>query len=152
MIPHLLWLTPLPILVKYARPLTPSISMFHFNLLQRRTHRAFLMARIPSLRSSGLRVDSPFAFILFPRLRSRVAVWLAIEVVWTLYPPRAWTSLLLLGAHLTIFLGLLLGNWSAVSSTFSSSKKENTKKDSSKKESTPQRRSGRLNAASPAKY
>src|SRR5690606_18852068 len=38
----------------------------------------------------------------------RLLVWFSIELVWTLYPPRPWTSFLLLAAHLTILVGIAL--------------------------------------------
>ncbi len=36
----------------------------------------------------------------------RLLLWGTVEAVWNVYPPRAWTSALLLGCHVTLLAAL----------------------------------------------
>lgn len=55
---------------------------------------------------------------------ARLGLWAAVEVVWNVFPSRAWSSLLLVAAHGALLMGLL---WGAAPA--STSKKTPTKRN-----------------------
>lgn len=42
---------------------------------------------------------------------ARLAIWVAIEAVWNVYPSRAGSALVLLGAHVMLVVGVWMGRW-----------------------------------------